>query len=154
MPHIHYCLSTLERFVGKRIGVTAWETISQDQINAFADCTGDHQWIHVDVPRAQRESPFGGTIAHGFLTLSLIAKFGMSLGVVPSDAKAAFNYGLDKVRFIAPVKVGSRVRCEVTLQEVREQGAGRWLMKTCNTVEVEAQDKPALIAELLIVLIA
>ena len=146
-------MSTLADFVGKCLGTTAWESIDQSQINAFADCTGDRQWIHVDLERVRRESPFGVPVAHGFLTLSLLAKFGDVLGVVPVDAKAAFNYGLDKVRFITPVRVGARVRCEVTLLEAREQGPQRWLIKTRNTVEVEGESKPALIAELLVMLV-
>jgi acyl dehydratase len=149
-----YSMSTLGEFVGKELGVTPWMEITQDTINGFAHCTGDHQWIHVDEERARKESPFGGTIAHGFLTLSLLAKFGDDLGLIPHDAVAAFNYGLDKVRFLAPVKAGARVRNRATLLSATDQGKGRWLIKTSNTIDIEGEDKPALIAEALAMLVA
>ena len=98
-------------FVGQELGVSSWITVDQSRINQFADCTGDHQWIHVDVDRAKRESPFRGAVAHGYLTLALIAPLAMEVGVVPKDAAAGFNYGLDKVRFLAPVKAGARCGC-------------------------------------------
>src|SRR5262249_27417216 len=96
-----YCMATIESFTGKEIGLSRWLTIDQQAIDDFADCTGDRQWIHVDVERAQRESPFGGTIAHGYLTLSVAASLALETGVFPPDAAATLNYGLDKVRFIA-----------------------------------------------------
>ena len=102
---------TLTNWIGKEIGVSSWVTVDQPRINAFAECTGDKQWIHVDVERAKKESPFGGPVAHGYLTLSLLAEMSNEIGIVPKDdVVAAFNYGLDKVRFIAPVKAGARVR--------------------------------------------
>src|SRR6266481_4717695 len=110
-----YTLSTLNQFVGQELGVSQWVTIDQARINQFADCTGDHQWIHVDVDRAKRESPFRSAVAHGYLTLSLIAPLAMEIGVLPTDAAAGFNYGLDKVRFLAPVKAGARTRLRVVL---------------------------------------
>src|SRR6516225_10919193 len=106
----NYSVETLGDFVGRELGVSDWATVDQERIDAFAACTGDRQWIHVDVERASRESPFGGPIAHGYLTLSLVAAMVMELGVIPPDAATGLNYGLDKVRFIAPVKAGSRVR--------------------------------------------
>ncbi len=105
-----YAMTTLEDFKGREIGVSEWVVVDQKRIDEFADCTGDRQWIHVDVERARRESPYGGTIAHGYLTLSLAASLTIEAGVIPSDAGAALNYGLDKVRFIAPVRAGARVR--------------------------------------------
>ncbi|HWI09871.1 MAG TPA: MaoC family dehydratase [Burkholderiaceae bacterium] len=146
-------LATLSDWVGKELGTSKWVTVDQDRINQFAQCTGDEQWIHVDVKRAEKESPFGGPVAHGYLTLALLVDLGMDIGVVPKDAKAAFNYGLDKVRFLAPVKSGSRVRARISLVELTEQGGGRKLLKLNNTVEIEGEPKPALIAETLAVLV-
>ena len=148
-----FSMSTLDTFVGKELGVSNWIVVDQARINQFAQCTGDHQWIHVDVERAQKESPFGAPVAHGFLTLSLLAAMGMEIGLVPKDAVASFNYGLNKVRFIAPVKAGARVRARVSVAEVTEQGGGRKLVKLANTMEIEGEDKPALIAETLAVLV-
>jgi acyl dehydratase len=148
-----FSMSTLDTFVGKELGVSNWIVVDQSRINQFAQCTGDHQWIHVDVERAHKESPFGAPVAHGFLTLSLLAAMGMEIGLVPKDAVASFNYGLNKVRFIAPVKAGARVRARVSVAEVTDQGGGRKLVKLANTVEIEGEDKPALIAETLAVLV-
>ena len=122
--------------------------------HAFAACTGDRQWIHVDVERAQRESPFGGTIAHGYLTLSLAASLAMEAGIIPGDASAALNYGVDKVRFLAPVRSNARVRNRVVLSRVEPKGAGRVLIAFDNTMEIEGADKPALVAQSLAMLIA
>ncbi|MGR4868621.1 MaoC family dehydratase [Variovorax sp. LARHSF232] len=148
-----FSMSTLDAFVGKELGVSNWLVVDQERINQFAQCTGDHQWIHVDVERARKESPFGAPVAHGFLTLSLLAAMGMEIGLVPKDAVASFNYGLNKVRFIAPVKAGARVRARVSVAEVTDQGGGRKLVKLNNTMEIEGEDKPALIAETLAVLV-
>lgn len=147
-------LANLSQWIGKEIGVSSWVTVDQQRINAFAECTNDRQWIHVDVERAKRESPFGTTIAHGYLTLSLLADMSYEIGIVPKDGViAAFNYGLDKVRFITPVKSGARVRARATLSEVIEQAGARKLVKVLNTVEIEGEAKPALIAETLAVLV-
>ena len=148
-----FSMTTLDAFVGQELGVSNWLVVDQERINQFAQCTGDHQWIHVDVERAKKHSPFGGPVAHGFLTLSLLASLGMEVGIVPKDAVASFNYGLNKVRFIAPVKAGARVRLRVALAEVTDQGSGRKLVKLNNTMEIEGEDKPALIAESLAVLV-
>ncbi len=148
-----HTLATLSDWVGKELGTSKWVTVDQDRINEFAHCTGDQQWIHVDVERAKKESPFGGPVAHGYLTLALLAELSMDIGVVPKDAKAAFNYGLDKVRFLAPVKSGARVRARISLMELTEQGGGRKLVKLNNTMEIEGESKPALIAETLAVLV-
>jgi len=128
-------------------------TIDQERINHFADFTGDHQWIHVDVERAKRESLFGTTIAHGYLTLSLAAALSMGLGIIPAGVSQVLNYGLDKVRFLAPVKAGSRVRDRVVLLSAEPQGKGRILLKFRNTIEIEGETKPALIADALSLLV-
>ena len=146
-------MTNLDEWVGKELGISDWLLVDQQRIDEFARCTGDDQWIHVDVARANKESPFGSPVAHGYLTLSLLAKMGMDIGIVPKDAVAAFNYGLDKVRFLAPVKAGSRVRCRTTLVEAVDQGGGRKLLKMANTVEIEGEAKPALVAETLAMLV-
>ncbi|WP_321962553.1 MaoC family dehydratase [Paraburkholderia sp. J7] len=150
----NYRVETLGDFVGQELGVSDWVLVDQERIDAFAACTGDRQWIHVDVERAKRESPFGGTIAHGYLTLSLLASLAMEIGIVPKDAAAGLNYGLDKVRFMTPVKAGARVRNRVTLESAENKGGGRVLVKTMNTLEIEGEDKPALVAQTLAMLIA
>ena len=148
-----YGMATLREFVGRELGVSRWMAVDQARIDAFAACTGDHQWIHVDTERARRESPFGGTIAHGYLTLSLAAALAMEMGLVPVDAKAGLNYGLDKVRFIAPVRAGARVRNRVVLLSVEDKGNGRVLITTQNTLQVEGEEKPALVADILAMLV-
>jgi acyl dehydratase len=153
MTILDYTMATAPQFVGHELGATGWVTVGQDRIDQFAACTGDHQWIHVDVERARRESPFGGPIAHGYLSLSLVAAMVMELGIVPADAASALNYGLDKVRFIAPVKAGARVRLRASLASVEPQKGGRLLLKLQSTLEIEGEAKPALVAEVLCMLI-
>ena len=153
MNRERYDVSMLEQYVGQELGVSDWLTVGQERINEFADCTGDHQWIHVDVERAKRESPLGSTIAHGYLTLSLLAAMQMELGIVPEGISQALNYGLDRVRFIAPVKAGARIRNRVVLLAAEPQDKGRLLLKFQNTVEIEGEKKPALIAETLALLL-
>jgi acyl dehydratase len=148
-----YTMSTARQFVGRELGVSDWVTVGQDRIDQFAACTGDRQWIHVDVERAQRESPFGGPVAHGYLSLSLVAALVMELGVIPPDAATGLNYGMDKVRFIAPVKAGARVRMRARLAAAEPQDAGRMLLKLESALEIEGEAKPALIAEVLCLLI-
>lgn len=131
---------------GQEFGVSDWITIDQARINAFADCTDDHQWIHVDPERAARESPFGTTIAHGYLTLSLLSPTAEQLFMSRMKLKQAINYGLDKVRFLAPVPAGSRVRNRLSIVSVEDKGEGRYLMTASHTIEIEGHDKPALIA--------
>ncbi|MCY1226040.1 putative enoyl-CoA hydratase 1 [compost metagenome] len=149
-----YSMGTLDAFVGKELGVSAWTEVDQARIDAFAQCTGDRQWIHVDVERARRESPFGGTIAHGYLTLSLLAGKLVDMGVVPADARAAVNYGVEKTRFLAPVKAGARVRNRVRLVSADNKGDGRVLLRTENTMEIEGEAKPAMVAEALALVMA
>jgi acyl dehydratase len=136
------------------LGVSNWVVVDQARIDAFAQCTGDTQWIHVDVERARHQSPFGGTIAHGYLTLSLLAALAIEIGIIPKDASAGLNYGLDKVRFMTPVKAGARVRNRVTLLAVERKGAGKAIVKTMNELQIDGEDKPALIAETLAMLVA
>ncbi|MGF6602187.1 acyl dehydratase [Paraburkholderia sp. GAS448] len=149
-----YSVATIDDFVGRELGVSDWVVVDQARIDAFAACTGDRQWIHVDVERSTRESPFGGTIAHGYLTLSLLAALAMEIGLIPEDASAGLNYGLDKVRFMTPVKAGARVRNRVTLISVEKKGGGRIIVKTMNELQIEGEEKPALIAETLAMLVA
>lgn len=149
-----YTLDTVADFVGREIGKSAWVTVDQERIDRFAECTGDKQWIHVDVERARRESPFGGPIAHGYLTLSLVAPIILEVGLAPPDAKATLNYGLDKVRFIAPVKAGARVRGIVVLMSAEPQNGSRILLKAQCTIEIEGEVKPALVAEALCMVIS
>ena len=149
----NYTMTTASQFVGCDLGVSDWVTVDQARIDQFAACTGDRQWIHVDVERARRESPFGGPIAHGYLTLSLVAAMIMELGVIPPDAATGLNYGLEKVRFIAPVKAGARVRARAKLRSAEAQDDSRMLMRLDCTLEIEGEAKPALVAELLCLLI-
>jgi len=146
-------LAGLSQKVGQELGISSWVEIDQARIDAFASCTGDHQWIHVDAERAKRESPFRGLIAHGYLTLAMVAPLSMEIGVIPSDAAAGLNYGIDKVRFLAPVPAGARVRLRVALAGIEPREGGQVIMKTLNTLEVEGSEKPALIAETLALLI-
>ena len=148
-----YSLATAQECVGRDLGASEWVLVDQDRIDRFAECTGDRQWIHVDVDRARRESPFGGPIAHGYLTLSLVAAMVMELGIIPPDAATGLNYGLDKVRFVAPVKAGVRVRTRASLSAAEPQKGGRMLIKLQCTLEIEGEAKPALIAEVLCMLI-
>ena len=153
MTILDYTMTTAPQFVGRELGISDWLTVSQDRIDQFAACTGDRQWIHVDVERSKRESPFGAPIAHGYLSLSLVAAMIMELGVVPPDAVTALNYGLDKVQFITPVKAGARVRLRARLASAELQSGGRMVLKLSSTLEVEGETKPALIAEVLCMLI-
>jgi acyl dehydratase len=141
--------ANLGRLVGRELGVSDWETIDQARINGFAAATGDHQWIHVDVERARRESPYGATIAHGYLLLSLVAPTSFAVFIKPAGIATAFNYGTDRVRFVSPVKAGARVRNRIKLLTVEEKGQGRALISTENTFEIEGETKPALIAQAL-----
>ncbi|ADR62162.1 MULTISPECIES: MaoC family dehydratase [Pseudomonas] len=144
MPHVP--VTELSQYVGKELGHSEWLKIDQQRINLFAEATGDFQFIHVD-PEKAAKTPFGGTIAHGFLTLSLIPKLIEDILVLPQGLKMVVNYGLDSVRFIQPVKVDSRVRLKVKLGEVVEKKPGQWLLKAIATLEIEGEDKPAYIAE-------
>ena len=136
----------LQDSVGQEVGVSDWILIDQARINAFADCTEDHQFIHVD-PEAAAKTPFGGTIAHGFLTLSLMSQMSYQAAPVLEGVAMGVNYGFDKLRFLQPVRAGSKVRGRFKLLSAEDKGGGRWLIKNEVTVEIEGGDKPALIAE-------
>lgn len=139
-------LADVPGLVGQELGISDWITVDQTMINQFADATLDHQFIHVDPERAAAESPFGGTIAHGFLTLSLLSA--MNFGTVPKirEQTMGINYGFDRVRFMSPVKSGARVRGHFTLSECRFRGAGMLMTSYDVSVEVEGEKKPALTA--------
>ena len=146
MASQEFSLANAEAFVGREMGVSAWVAMDQQRIDQFADCTEDHQWIHTDVERAKRDSPLGGTIAHGYLTLAMLAPSTFEVVIKPAGIGQALNYGLDRVRFIAPVKAGSRVRNRIKLLAAEARGEGRMLLTTENTIEIEGETKPALIA--------
>ncbi|MEM8547277.1 MAG: MaoC family dehydratase [Pseudomonadota bacterium] len=138
----------LASYIDRELEPTEWFVIDQERVNAFADATLDHQYIHLDEAKAS-QTPFGGTIVHGYLTLSLLPYFTGKSGVSPEGLVMAINYGSDKVRFLQPVRVGSAVRCHMVLKEVTERGPGQLLAKSQVTIEIQGQDKPALIAEVL-----
>jgi len=138
----------LQDLVGTELEPSEWLEITQDRVNEFADATNDHQFIHVDLEKA-KASPFGGTIAHGFLTLSLLTHLLSEPMLVPENTVMTINYGSDKVRFLKPVTVGQRIRAKQQLVEALEKKPGQWLMKTDVNVEIEGEETPALIAEIL-----
>ena len=144
-------LAQFRESVGQEIGVSPWETITQGHINDFADATGDHQWIHIDRKKAAEESPYKTTIAHGFLTLSLAPKLMADLYRVTS-VKVGINYGANKVRFMAPVPSGSRVRMRMVLQKVTDQSPDGVRAVTKCTFELEGSEKPVCVAELITLL--
>jgi acyl dehydratase len=139
--------SELKGLIGQEIGVSDWVTIEQDRIDTFAEATGDHQWIHVEPERA-KDGPFGSTIAHGFLTLSLIPALAWQIYTV-EGARLSVNYGLNKLRFITPVKVGSRVRARVAIASVQDVPDDALQVATAVTMELEGAEKPAAVAETL-----
>lgn len=136
----------LSGLIGTEIGVSNWIKLDQDRINVFADVTEDHQFIHINEDAAKM-TPFGGTIAHGFLTLSLLSKFSEGAGLVIEGVKMGVNYGFEKVRFLAPVPSGSNVRGKFILKDAVEKKPGQFLLTYEVTVEIEGADKPALIAD-------
>lgn len=146
-------LQDLTKLVGHDIGVSPWIALDQARIDAFAACTEDHQWIHVDAARAARDSPFRGTIAHGYLTLSLISATAEALLMSRLAVRQVLNYGLDKVRFLAPVRAGKRVRNSIKLLALEDKGAGRHLLTMECTFEIEGEERPALLAVSLAMLI-
>lgn len=139
-------ISELQGLVGQEIGVSDWLEITQERINLFAEATGDHQWIHVDVPRAKRESPMGGPVAHGFLTLSLMPMLRAQTYRV-EGVTAGINYGLNKLRFIEPVLAGSKVRARFELLSVEAQSENRYQIRSRVTIECEGVERPACVAE-------
>jgi acyl dehydratase len=136
--------------VGQELGVSDWVIVDQERINRFADCTGDRQWIHVDPDHARRRSPLRTTIAHGYLSLSLVATLGLEMRVLPETTQAAFNHGLKEVRFIAPVKSGARVRLRTLLLGLESLGPRQYLMHARNVLEIEGEAEPALVADAIV----
>ncbi len=141
-PRVVNGLEELRALTGQEVGASDWLTVTQEMIDRFADLTGDHQWIHVDAERAQRESQFGTTIAHGFLTVSLLPQLSREAMEVHGDFKMRVNYGFNRLRFVSPVPAGARIRARFTAQKVTENEV-TWLV----TVDVEGSSKPALVAE-------
>jgi len=139
-------LDEIRKRIGEEVGVSSWILVDQARIDAFADATEDRQFIHVD-PESAAQTPFGGTVAHGFLSLSLLSRMGAEAMLLPDTLTMAINYGLDRVRFLAPVRAGSRVRGRFRLDSVEEKARGQVLMRHTVTVEIEGEDKPALTAE-------
>ena len=136
----------IEQYIGHTCEPTAWFEVTQDQVNAFADCTLDCQFIHID-PVAAAQTPFGGTIAHGFLTLSMLSYFAESFTLVIEGIYMGVNKGFDKVRFVAPVRVGSKIRCHATILDISEKRPGQFDFKVGVSIEIEGGDKPAMVAE-------
>lgn len=136
----------IDQYIGFQAEPTPWHNVTQEQINAFADCTLDQQFIHVD-PEKAKETPFGSTIAHGFLTLSMLSHFAEDYSLIINDAYMFINSGFDKVRFIAPVKVDSRIRALAKVVDIAETKPGQFRLKTEVTIEIDGGDKPALVAE-------
>lgn len=147
-------VADLPQLTGRTLSPSDWITVDQARINAFAACTDDHQFIHTDPERARRESPFGTAIAHGFLTLSLIAAHQPADFPRPEDLGVTVNYGLDRLRFMSPVPAGARVRLHTKVLEVQGKGPGRMLVKTEKTMEIEGAVKPAYVAEQLTLFVA
>jgi len=145
-PFVLGSLQSLKDYIGNEITTTAWMAVTQERIQQFADATEDHQWIHVDPKRAQRESPYGATIAHGFLTLSLMSRLMKEAIQLPVDVRQTINYGLNRVRFPAPVRAGEKIRAHVRLLSCRELPASVEAIFEI-TVETEGGNKPCCVAE-------
>lgn len=133
-------------FVGEEVGVSDWVALDQKRIDVFADVTEDHQFIHID-PEAAKATPFGGTIAHGFLTLSMLSRLAAGVLLVLDGVKMGVNYGFEKVRFVNPVRSGKRIRARFTLMSAEQKIPGQWSFKYAVKVEIEGEEKPALVAE-------
>ncbi len=155
MPEPEVLRHRIKAFYGDTARTSGWIDVDQRLIDQFAESTRDWDWLHIDPERARQDSPFGGTIAHGFWTLSMLTCLHRQMAGrdYPEGALYGLNYGFDKVRLIAPVRVGSRIRCHVRLLDVSDRGPGRFLVKTENEVEVEREEKPALVAEWLFLLV-
>jgi acyl dehydratase len=140
-------LDALRARIGETIGTSSWREVAQERVDRFAEVTDDHQFIHIDPERARRETPFGGSIAHGFLTLSLLSTMAYETLPTVEGRALGINYGFDRVRFLAPVRAGKRVRAHFTLADVAEREAKQVLLRYAVTVEIEGEAKPALSAE-------
>jgi acyl dehydratase len=147
MPRDKVSFDGLTGLVGQELGVSAWRRVSQRDVDRFSEVTGDHQFIHVDPQRAAAETPFGGTVAHGFLTLSLLSAMGAEILPRLERRRIGINYGFDRIRFVAPVRVGARVRGRFVLLEAGYRSDGAVLTRYAVTVEIEGEEKPALAAE-------
>lgn len=139
-----YAFATMKDHIGHDFGRSAPVRLTQHRINTFADVTGDHQWIHTNPEMAKKHGPFGGTVAHGYLSLSVVAGSMATVGIVPKDAKGVVNYGSENVRFLAPVPSGSEVETNYVLKDVQPKGDGQYLLSVDATVGVPGADKPAL----------
>jgi len=144
-------LRKLKAMAGREVGISDWFVVTQERIDAFAAATEDRQWIHIDPERAAR-SPLGGTVAHGFLLLSLVPFFNSSNEVFQGRVRMAVNYGLDRVRYPLPVRAGSRVRNRAVLKKIEKRGFRRVLVTVENTIEVEGAEKPAMVADVLVLI--
>ncbi len=138
---------------GRKFEPGPWVILDQERINQFADCTEDHQFIHIDEEKAA-QTPFGGTIAHGFLTLSMLVKMTEEAGVAPEGLLMGINYGFNKVRFLAPVRAGKRIRAHMEITDIEEKDGGRFLVTQSISVEIEGEETPALVAEWLGMMVA
>ena len=145
-------VSEFPTLVGRDLEPSSWIEITQERVDQFAEATNDFQFIHVD-PEKAAQTPFGGPIAHGFLSLSLLSYLNAQTAVIPENLVMGINYGSDKVRYLMPVRVGKRVRSKQTILEVSEKSPGQWLLKTAVTVEIEGEETPALVAEILSMLV-
>ena len=140
-------IDTAADHIGEEVALTDWLTITQEMVDGFAGATLDPDWMHVDVERSQRESPFEGTIVQGFLMSSLVIYFSHHCGVVPADSAYGLNYGIDRARYLTPVRTGSRVRDRIVLCDFHERGENRYLMKTRHTIEVEGEERPGAVVD-------
>ena len=147
MSHVKAAIAAQEKLVGTEVGVSNWITVDQEMIDRFAETTHDTQWIHVEPERAAAETPFGGAIAHGFLTLSLASRFAYDCFSMMPGQVMGINYGMNKLRFLKPVVAGSRLRGRFTLKAVSEKGPGQMLRENRLTIEIEGEETPALIAD-------
>jgi acyl dehydratase len=145
--------SEIDSYVGKEIGVSPWIEIDQSRIDVFADITEDDQFIHINPERAAAETPFGGTIAHGFLSLSMLSRMAMDIDFSLAGTVMGINYGFDKVRFLQPVRSGSKIRGRIVLDAAKERQPGQWMLTYGVTVEIEGGQKPALVAQWLTLLV-
>lgn len=145
-----FTTETAAKLIGQDLVVSDWVTLTQDMVDKFADATKDPDWMHVDVARSERESPYGGTIVQGFLNMSLVIYFSHTLDFQPKDTVYGLNYGIDRARFLTPVRTGTRVRDHVALTGFTPRGEGRYLMKSTHTIEAEGEEKPAAVIDWLV----
>jgi len=145
-----YGVENATDFIGKEIGVSDWITLTQEQVDMFAESTRDPDWMHIDVERSRRESPYGTTIVQGFLMMSLVIHLAHEMKLIPQGTEYGLNYGMDRTRFTSVVTVGSRVRDHVVLKSFEPRAEGRFLQNATHTLEVEGQEKPAMVADWLV----